>query len=437
MGKNSRLALFGGPSASNLPWPETNTIGEEEKSAVLEVLDSGILSGFRASAGDDFWGGPKVRQLEEEWGAYFGVKHAVSFNSLTSGLFAAVGAVGIGPGDEVIVSPFTMSASATCAIPYGGIPDFADIDPHTYCMDPKSIAERISPRTKAIVIVHILGYPADMDAIFELAEQYNLMIIEDCAQAPAGMYQGKYVGTIGHIGGFSLNYHKTIHSGEGGVMITDDDDLALRLRLIRNHGEVIVDDMGVDKIGNTFGGNTRMTELEAAVAVEQLKKLDYLTDWRVCLAEYLNEKLAHMPGIIPQTIANPDDKHVYYFYPMRYDASVTGISRDTFVKAVCAEGVELRQGYVRPIYWEPLYQQKIAYNKNHFPFESEFYDAEIEYPKGLCSVVERVHTDEIIFGKYCRWPLTEEHLDEVVAVFDKVLAHQDELAEYDAQLREE
>jgi len=435
--KESQLAIFGGTLVSKEVWPETNTIGAEEKRAVLEVLDSGILSGFRASPGDDFMGGPKVKELERDWADHFGVKHAVSFNSLTSGLFAAVGAMGVGPGDEVIVSPFTMSASATCAIAYGGVPVFADIDPNTYCLDPASIAARITPRTKAIVIVHILGYPADMDAIMSLAERYNLSVIEDCAQAPAGKYKGGYVGTIGDIGGFSLNYHKTIHSGEGGVMVTNDDDLALRLRLIRNHGEVIVDHFDVDQIANTFGGNTRMTEMEAAVVVEQLKKLEELTDWRVRLAAYLDEKFAEIPGITPQVLAHSDDKHVYYFYPMRYDATVTGISRETFVEAVSAEGIELRQGYVRPIYWEPLYQQKIAYNKKQFPFESEYYDAEIDYPKGLCPVVERVHTDEIIFGKYCRWPLTEKHLDEVVAAFEKVLAHRDELADYDAHSRKE
>ena len=423
----SALALLGGTPVTADPWPETNTIGEEEKRAVMQVLDSGILSGFRASAGDDFLGGPKVRELEGDWAAYFGVKHAVSFNSLTSGLNAAVGALGIGPGDEVIVSPFTMSASATCAIHFGAIPVFADIDPNTYCLDPKSIAECITPRTKAIVIVHILGYPADMDAIMSLADEFNLKVIEDAAQAPAGKYKGQLVGTIGQIGGFSLNYHKTIHSGEGGVMITDDDDLALRMRLIRNHGEVVVADMNVDRIANTFGANTRMTEMEAAVANEQLKKLDDLTEWRVRLATYLDEKLANFPGITPQILTNPGDKHVYYFYPMRYEAAREGIKRETFVEAVRAEGIELRQGYVRPIYWEPIYQQKIAFSKGQFPFVSEYYDADINYPKGLCPVTERVHTDEIIFGKFCRWPLTESLIDQVVAAFEKVMMYREEL----------
>ena len=425
--RSSTLALFGGQPISAFPWPDPSTIGEEEKKVVLEVLDSGILSGFRASAGPDFLGGPWVRRLEEAWAEYFGVKHAISFNSLTSGLYAAVGAIGIGPGDEVIVSPFSMVASVTCALIYGGIPVFADIGPMTYCLDPESIEARITSRTRAIVVVHLFGHPAEMDAIMAIADRYGLMVIEDCAQAPAAKYKGKYVGTIGHIGGFSLNYHKTIHSGEGGVMVTNDDELALRLQLIRNHGEAIVEDMHVTNLANTFGGNNRMTEIEAAIAYAQLQKLDWLTEARVRLAAYLDEHLADILVITPQKVIHPESRHVYYVYPMRYNQQVWGLPRETFVRAVCAEGIELRQGYVRPIYWEPLFQNKIAFSKGQFPFVSEFYDAEINYKKGLCPVAEAAYERELIFGKFCRWPLTEAHMDEVVRVFKKVLEHRSEL----------
>ena len=135
----NKLALFGGNPINTEPWPESNTIGAEERAAVLEVLDSGLLSGFRAVPGDDFLGGPQVRKLEREWATYFGASNAVSFNSLTSGLFAAVGAARIGPGDEVIVTPFSMAASVTCVVAYGGIPVFADIDSKSYCLDPRSV----------------------------------------------------------------------------------------------------------------------------------------------------------------------------------------------------------------------------------------------------------------------------------------------------------
>ena len=425
----SQLALFGGQPINSEPWPVSNAIGEEEKRAVMEVLDSGVLSQFRAAPGEDFLGGPNVRQLEEAWAQYFGVKHAVSFNSLTSGLFAAIGAAGIGPGDEVIVSPYTMTASATCAITYGGIPIFADIDPVTYCMDPVSIEAQISPRTRAIVIVHLFGHPADMNAVMAIANKHGLMVIEDCAQAPAAKYKGRYVGTMGQIGGFSLNYHKTIHSGEGGVMVTDDDDLALRLQLIRNHGEVSTEGLGVTEVANTFGGNTRMTEIEAAIGREQLRKLDWLTDTRSRLATYLNSALAGIPGITPQPIQDLDDRHVYYFYLMDYQAHAAGLPRERFVEAVRAEGVELRQAYLRPIYWEPMYQQKKAFNKGQFPFVSEFHDSVPNYDVGLCPVTEAAFATDLIFGNFCRWPLTEAHVDQVVAAFHKVLEHKEELAD--------
>ena len=425
---NSRLALLGGKPVSSTPWPITNTIGEEEKRAVQEVLDSGTLSGFRAAAGPDFLGGPRVRQLEGAWAEFFGVKHAISFNSLTSGLFAAMGAIGVGPGDEVIVSPFTMVASAICPLIYGGIPVFADIDPATYCLDPESVEARITSRTRAIIVVHLFGCPAEMDRIMAIAKKYDLTVIEDCAQAPAAKYKRKYVGTIGSIGGFSLNYHKTIHSGEGGVLVTDDDELALRLQLIRNHGEASVEELKVTQLVNTFGGNYRMTEVEAAIAHEQLQKLDWLTEARVHLASYLDEHLADLPGITAQKLADSESKHVYYFYPMRYDEEVCGLSRETFVRAIRAEGIELRQGYVRPIYWEPLFQKKIAFDRG-FPFVSEWYDGEINYEKGLCPVAEAAHERELIFGGFCRWPLTEVHMDEVVQAFKKVVKYRSELME--------
>ena len=422
----ARPALLGGNPVCSEPWPRSNAIGEEEKRAVCEVIDSGVLSDFTAVAGPHFLGGPRVRALEAAWAAYFGVKHAVSFNSLTSGLWAAMGAARIGPGDEVIVSPFTMVASATCPLPWGGIPVFADIDPHTYCLDPASVEARITPRTRAIVLVHLFGYPADVDAILAIARRHRLIVIEDCAQAPGAKYKGRHVGGFGHIGGFSLNYHKTIHSGEGGVMVTNDDDLALRLQLIRNHGEACVAGLGVADIANTLGGNFRMTELEAAVAGEQLKKLEWLTEARVALARDLDAKIAGIPGITAQQLRHDGDRHVYYFYAMDYDEEACGLPLDLFVRAVRAEGVELRSGYIRPIYLEPLFQQQIVFSHSRHPFDLA--DRSPTYAPGVCPVAEAAYGQRLIFGKFCRWPLTPQHMDQVAAAFRKIVAHRRELA---------
>lgn len=422
----AQLALCGGKPVWGEPWPSYNPIGEEEKRAVLAVLDSGVLSGFRGTAGPDFLGGPRVRELEAAWAEHFGVKHAVSMNSLTSGLYACIGAAGIGPGDEVIVSPTTMIASATCAVVYGAIPVFADIDPDTFCLDPASVEARITPHSRAIVPVHLFGRPADLDPLLAIAARHNLVVIEDCAQAPDARYRGAPVGSRGHMAGFSLNYHKTIHTGEGGVVVTNDDELALRLQLIRNHGEAVVGDLGVTDLVNTFGGNYRMNEIEAAIATEQLKKLGWLTDVRVELAAYLTERLRRLPGLGLPELKDPGSRHVYYFYAMRYDPDVWGVPRELLVRAVRAEGIELRERYVRPIYLEPMYQQRVAF-ANGFPFGSEWNRGDINYTRGLCPAAERAWARELVFGKFCYWPATRAHMDAVADALEKVLEHRREL----------
>ena len=183
-----------------------------------------------------------------------------------------MGACGVGPGDEVIVTPYTMSATATAIIVYNGIPVFADVEMKNYNLDPVSVESRITDRTKIIFVVHIFGHPADMDSIMMLAEKHNIMVIEDAAQAPGAFYKGRLAGTIGDIGVYSLNCNKVIQCGEGGIAVTNSDDLAGRLRLIRNHAEaVIAAGKHVDSLVNMIGWNYRMNEIEAAISREQLK----------------------------------------------------------------------------------------------------------------------------------------------------------------------
>ena len=278
-----------------------------------------------------------MQEFERQCEAYFGVKHAITVNSWTSGLIAAVGAIGIEPGDEVIVTPWTMCASATAILHWNAIPVFADIEPNTFNLDPASVEANITPYTKAIMAVDIFGHSADMDMLMAIAVKHNLKVITDTAQAPGALYKGKYAGTLSHAGGYSLNYHKHIHTGEGGILVTDDDAIAEKLQLIRNHAEAVVGDKGVSNLSNMVGYNFRLGEIECAIGIEQLKKLKGLVASRQHTAERLTQGLLGLDGL--QTpIIKPDCTHVYYVYPMVLDVDKLGLTRATLIKALEAEG---------------------------------------------------------------------------------------------------
>lgn len=420
------LALYGGKPIRNKPFPLYRTIGDEEKQAVMEVLEGGVLSKFLGTWSPDFYGGPYVQKLEREWAKYFGVKHAITVNSGTSGLYAAVGASGVGPGDEVIVSPYSMSASATAGLVYGAIPVFADIDPEIFCISAHAIKKSITASTRAIIAVDIFGHPADMDEILKIARDHNLIVIEDAAQAPGAMYHGRYAGTLADLGVFSLNYHKTIHTGEGGVVVTNNDEFAERLQLIRNHAEVVVKNKNVKNIINLIGFNYRMTEIEAAIGSEQLKKLEQLVTARIAAADYLTVRLKLLPGFTPPVV-RPNVRHGYYVYPIRYDAKKIGIPRDIFVAAICAEGIPMSKGYVEPIYLEPIYQRRIGFGADGFPFTYPGYKGNVSYNRGICPICERMYYCDFIYTNICHAGVTKRDLDDVVDAFNKVIENRSEL----------
>jgi len=421
-----KLAINGGSPVRSTPFPRYNTIGEEEKRAVMKVLDGGVLSGFLGTWSPAFYGGTQVLELEKSWKEFFGVKHAITVNSATSGLYAAAGAAGIGPGDEVIVSPYTMTASASAAIVYGAIPVFADIDEETFCITPKTIREKLSPYTKAIIVVDLLGHPAEMDEIMEIAREHDLIVIEDAAQVPGAAYKGRPVGTLAHIGVFSLNYHKTIHTGEGGVVVTNDDRLADRVALIRNHGEVVVKDKGTEDIVNLVGFNYRMTEVEAAIGIEQLKKLPSLHPPRVHCADFLTSRLKDFPGL--KTPAVKDGVvHGYYRYALRFDESTVGVSRDRFVDALNAEGIPMVKGYTEPLYLEPMYQRRIAFGRDGFPWTWPGWKGSVDYSPGCCPVIERLYYKELMCTDVCHANTTDKDLLDVVSAFEKLYSNLSEL----------
>ena len=432
----SKLALFGGAKVRTKLFPAYRTIGREEEVAVIDVMRSGVLSRFVGGWHPDFYGGPQVRALEEEWARHFGTKHAITVNSATSGLYCAVGAIGAGPGDEIIVSPYTMSASATAPLIFNAIPVFADIEEDYFCLSADSIEERITEATRAIIVVDIFGQPYDADRINAIAAKHDLWVIEDAAQAPHVKHQGRFAGTLGDIGIYSLNYHKHIHSGEGGVIVTDDDDLAEKMRLIRNHAEAVVEGKGVTDLVNMVGFNFRMNEIEAAITREQLKKLPALVKQRQENVAYLASKLAKLPCIEPAKV-RPGCDHAFYMHTLKFDRAAAGVHRNRFVEAVRAElpAIELREtegvkvvaGYVKPLYLQPMFQQKIAFGNKGYPFTSEHAFRDVCYDRGICPVCERMHFDELINHELMRPGMSREDLDDVVAAFAKVWENRGEL----------
>ncbi len=347
-------------------------IRKEEINAVIEVLRSGKLSGFRGAPGEGFLGGSKIRQFEQEFADYFGVKYAITFNSGTSALHGACVACGIKADDEVIVSPFTFTASAKCVLMAGGKPVFVDIKPDIFCIDPEKIV--VTPKTKAIIPVHLCGHPADMDEIMSIAREHNLKVIEDSCQAIGAIYKNQLTGTIGDCGVFSFGKPKTITTGEGGMLITNDTGIAETARLVRNHGEMLNDVV--------LGYNYRMTEMQAALGIIQFRKLDTLNRTRVELCEYLTERLSKIDGITPPVVY-PDCKHVYYTYAVRCD------NREKLMRGLASKGIYFGAGYVKPLYLHPIYGGK----------------------KGDCPVAERMYDRELMVTDICRPPATIEEMD--------------------------
>lgn len=420
------LALLGGPATITQAFKHYRPIGAEEVQAAKEVIESGVLSQFIGAWHPDFLGGPKVKEFEAQCAHYFGVKHAVTVNSWTSGLIAAVGAIGIQPGDEVIVTPWTMCASATAILHWNAIPVFADIDPVTFCLDPKSVEANITPHTKAIMAVDIFGMSADMDALMAVAKRHGLKVISDTAQAPGALYKGKYAGTLADVGGFSLNYHKHIHTGEGGILVTNDDQIAQRLQLIRNHAEAVVEGMGVNDLTNMVGYNFRLGEIECAMGITQLKKLQNFVDGRARVAKRLNEKLAGLRGLAtPQVM--PDCTHAYYMYGMVLDTDDLGVKRETLVKALQAEGVTgLANGY-QNVHLLPMFQKKVAYGSHGFPWTSDICHREVSYAKGICPVAEKLHDETYLGFAMCLHDLSDSDVDMIASAFHKVWGQLDQL----------
>ena len=418
---SSELAISGGSPAVRRPLTPFNAIGPREKAAVVDFLDrDGLLSGFHGSARPSFFGGEQVLAFEQAWSDRFAVKFSVSMNSATSGLMAAMGAIGIGPGDEVIVPPYTMTATALAPLVYGGIPVFVDIDPEYCCLDAARVEQAITPATRAILAVNLFGHPAELKRLRALADARGIYLIEDNAQAVLAEEDSRLAGTIGHIGIYSLNVHKHIQVGEGGVCVTDDPQLATRLQLIRNHGENVIDWLGVEDLSNLIGFNYRMTEITAAMARVQLDRVDELVQRVEAVCNALTAGLSDLPGFTPPKVRS-GCRHNYYMWSAQFDAKQVGATREKFSQALAAEGFPNACGYVRPIYQLPMFQQKIAMGRHGFPFN--WGGKSPDYRFGLCPVTERMHQETLIQFQPVSWDVDEEQVAMLIEAVRKVHRH--------------
>ena len=419
----SELAILGGEKLRTKLFPAHVTVGAEEVESATSVLKGGVLSKYLGAWHADFFGGPVIQSLEKAWAKKFGSKHAIAVNSNTSGLYAAMGAIGIEPGDEVIVCGYSMAISAVAPLLYGGIPVFADLEADCFCLSADAVEQKITSRTKAILVVDLFGQAYDSKNINRIAQKHGIKVVEDCAQAPGGMSKGKFSGTLGDIGVFSLNYHKHIHCGEGGMIVTDDDNLADKLRMICNHAESIVGPREYSDISNMLGFNFRMTEVQAAISLSQLEKLDTLLETRIANVAYIENQLSFIDALKKPCVRS-GTKHAFYGHAFLWDSVVAGIHRNTFIDAVKAElpafelreseGVKLGYGYVRPIYKLPIFTRDL--NRSNFTRQLP------DYSNTFCPVLERLHEKELVNHDFMVPSMKTADMDDVAAAFEKVWA---------------
>ena len=349
-----RLAIEGGAAVRTAPFPTWPVYDEREERNLLEVLHSGR------------WGigGEKVAQFEQQFAAFQAARFGICVPNGTLALQLALQALGIGPGDEVITTPYTFIATASAAIQQGAVPVFVDIALDSYNLDPAQIEAAITPATKAIVPVHLAGRPADMDALMAIARRHNLRVIEDACQAWGAEWRGRRVGAIGDLGCFSFQSSKNVSAGEGGIVITNDEALAELCWSLHNVGRVR---RGAWYQHELIGGNLRMTEWQAAVLLAQLERLPEHAARREANARYLAEALSEVPGIAALPFDERITAHAHHLFICRYDpAAFGGHSRDEFVRALVAEGIETASvGYTVPLHRNNAIRRAVAQAARH------------------------------------------------------------------------
>lgn len=375
-----KLALYGGKPVKTIPYGTGKRFGKEELTNLAEALEQNTLF---------YWFGNMTKRFTSKFAELYGAKYCVATSSGTASIHVALGAIDVSPGDEVITSPITDMGSVIGILYQGAIPVFADLDPHSYNMDPRSVEAKITERTKAIVVVHLAGNAAQIDEICRIAKARGIYVIEDCAQSYCCRYKGKYAGTYGDIGCFSLNDFKHISAGDGGMIITDDEALYHKALMFADKN---FNRLGTDVVKNVpyLAPNYRINELTAAVALAQLDKVEDICAKRNAYGNKLNAALQDIPGVYPHKVLEGCESS-WWFYMLRIDEAELGASRAEFVKALKAEGILAAAGYIPScVYQYDMFKNRTVFlGGGHYPFDGT-HGIVKEYHDGDCPVAESI-----------------------------------------------
>jgi dTDP-4-amino-4,6-dideoxygalactose transaminase len=427
-----KLALTGGTPLRTKSFPTWPVYDEHEVKAVTDVVESGkwwrfgYATGVELNEDLDTEKISKTQKFSREFARYHEAEYGIAVANGTGSLEIIFKALGIGPGDEVIVPAYTYIASATAILQVLAVPIFVDIDPDTYGIDPDRLEQSITPRTKAIEPVHFGGQPVDMDRILAIAKKHNLAVVEDAAHAHGSEWRGRKVGALGTAGSFSFQASKNMTAGEGGIIVTNDAALADRcdsyLWAGREKGHPWYE-------FHRLGWNYRITEFQSAILLEQLKRLERQNQRRMENARYLDERLNKINGIRPLVWDERATKHSHHIYIFRYDAQAfKGLQRDRFVEALVAEGVPAFTGYTFPLYANPMFLNKDFY-PGGYPLTCREYDRDIDFEDfaELCPVTERACYSESVWLEHRLLLGSKADMDDIINAVAKVKERCEEL----------
>lgn len=403
-GSVNQLAIDGGTPVRTQPLPPRRPFGMQEEELLVQAVRSQNLFGKS---------GTMVPEFERRFAAFYGRAHAQSCTSGTAAIHIAVGAVNPDPGDEIITAPITDPGSVMPILQQNAVPVFADVDPLTLNMTPQSIEANITERTRAIILVHLFGRPGNVEAVWEIARKHNLILIEDCSQAHATKRHGKFAGTTGHIAAFSFQQSKQMTTGDGGMAITDDEELYVRMKLFSDKGW---DYKYMGERDHAFlAPNYRMTEMQAAVGIAQLEKVREVSLRRHELGQRLCERLAGVPGIV--VLPAEQGTEVSWW---NYIFHVTGFDPAEFCRRVRAEGIPMSAHYIQdPIFLRgDFLSKKITYGTKSCPWSCSVGARQIDYTKDLVPAAVRGLETVVVFGLHEHF--ADSDVDDVAQAIEKV-----------------